>query len=184
MPLSYNAPFPEYYDVLVKCSPFAKGAVEAYKNRKNQFYRLPDNAPKGSFMGESPAVPVINNGEFEALKEKGDVFAVYVGHDHNNSYYLNKDGIDIGYTQGAGYNTYGPGQKRGVRVFVFDENDVKQYETYTVTMEELCSDKPTKPFNEFVYKTMPTSVDAVLTFMKRAAVVSAVGYACYKVFKK
>ncbi len=182
--LFQHIPLPEYYDVIKRCSPFAKGAVEAYKNRKNQFYRLPDNAPKGSFMGESPATPVINNGQFEAIKEKGDIFAVFVGHDHNNSYYLNKDGIDLGYTQGAGYNTYGPGDKRGVRVFVFDENDVRGYETYTVTMGELCSDKPAKPFKEFIYKTMPTSVDAVLTFAKRAAVVGALGFAAYKIFKK
>lgn len=179
-----HIPLPEYYDTLERCSFFKKGRVEAYRDRKNQFYCLPESAPKGSFMGESPATPVINNGEFSAFKEKGDVFAVYVGHDHNNSYYLKKDGIDLGYTQGAGFNTYGPGDKRGVRVFVFDESDVRNYETYTVTMGELCSDKPSKPVKEFVLKTMPTSVETVKTFAKRLAVGVAAGYCVYRILKK
>jgi predicted nucleotide-binding protein (sugar kinase/HSP70/actin superfamily) len=76
---------------------------------------------------------------------------MFVGHDHNNSFYTNYQGIDLGYCQGAGFNTYGPGDKRGVRIFTFDENDVRNYETYYATIGELCDYKPAKPFLEFLF---------------------------------
>ncbi len=180
-----HIPFPEFYNAIQKVSPLKKGAVEAFRSRKNTFWALDDETiAKGGFMGESPAVPEINNGEFEALSEKGDVIGVFVGHDHNNSFVKNLNGVDVGYTQGTGYNTYGPGNKRGVRVFVLDEDDIRNYKTYTVTMEELSPEfKPSKPLQEFVYCNMPTSVDCVITNVKRAAVVSAAAYGIAKLIK-
>lgn len=180
-----HIPFPEFYDVLDKVSPLKKGAVEAFRSRKNTFWALDsETVSKGGFMGESPAVPEINNGEFEAVSEKGDVLGVFVGHDHINSFVKPLMGVDLGYTQGAGFNTYGPGNKRGVRVFVLDEEDVRNYETYTVTMGELCSDfKPSKPLQEFIYCNMPTSVDEVVANVKRAAVASAAVYGAVKLVK-
>ncbi len=60
-------------------------------------------------------------GEFEALKEKGDVLGVYVGHDHKNSYVGKTEDIDVGFTPSAGFNVHGNGKQRGVRCFVLDE---------------------------------------------------------------
>ena len=95
-----------------------------------------------------------------------------------------RKGVDLGYTQGAGFNTYGPGDKRGVRDFVLSENDIRNYETYTVTMGELCENfKASKPLQEFIYCNMPTSVDEVVTNVKRAAVVSAVAYGVSRAVK-
>lgn len=170
-----HIPLPEYYDVIKKVPKRTKGAVEAFFSHKNEFYVLDDEAlNKGYFMLESPATPDRNTGEFEALKEKGEVLGVFVGHDHNNSFVLNKDGIDLSYTQGAGFNVYGPGAKRGVRIFNLDESNPDSYETYTVTMEELCNFKPTRPVGEFVLTHSPTSVKVVIRAGIRVAVVSAV----------
>lgn len=164
-----HIPVPEFYDVLKKVPFYKKGAVEAYKSRKNTFWLLPDDE---GFMGETPAVPEINNGEFDVLKKHGDIMGLFVGHDHNNSFVRKLDGFDLGYTQGAGFNTYGPGDKRGVRVFVLDENDIKGYETYTLTIGELCDYKPSKPLQEFVFRNGPTCIDQFLTDLKRSAVAS------------
>lgn len=165
-----HIPVPEYFDAIEKVNFFTKGRVEAYKSRRNTFYRLREDALKnGGFMLEAPATPDENSGQFEALKEKGDVFAMFVGHDHNNSFYTNYQGIDLGYCQGAGFNTYGPGDKRGVRVFTFDENDVKAYETHYVTMGELCDFKPSKPLLEFVFTRCPVSPDQAITDLSRVA---------------
>ena len=165
-----HIPVPEFYYILDKVDFFSKGRVEAYNSRRNTFYRLDsETIAKGGFMGEAPGVPSKNSGQFDVLKEKGDVFAMYVGHDHNNSFYKNYEGIDLGYCQGASFHTYGPYDKRGVRLFVFDENDVRSYETYTVTMGELCKYKPTKPINEFVYRNAPVSPDQAITDLSRIA---------------
>lgn len=154
-----HIPLPEYYNVLKRVKKGTKGAVEAFGSHANQFFVLPDEALKeGQFMYECPASPEINTGEFEAFKEKGEVLGICVGHDHNNSSRLNLDGIDLIYTQGSGFNVYGPGKKRGVRVIVLDEKCVESYDTYTVTMDELCDYKPTKPLLEFALSHSPSSV--------------------------
>ena len=167
-----HIPVPEYFDIINKVNFFTKGRVEAYKSRKNTFYSLDkETLAKGCFMYEAPAAPDINAGQFDALKEKGDIFAMYVGHDHNNSFYKNLDGIDLGYCQGAGFNTYGPGNKRGVRLFEFDENNVRNYRTYCTTMGDLCNYKykPAKPFLEFVFRNAPVSPDQAITDFSRVA---------------
>ena len=174
-----HIPVPEFYNAIEKAGFFTKGRVEAYRSRKNTFYRLDEETiARGGFMGEAPGVPSENSGQFDVLKEKGDVFALYVGHDHNNSFYKNYEGIDLGYCQGASFHTYGPYDKRGVRMFVFDEKDVRNYETYTVTMKDLCKYKPTKPLNEFVYSNAPTCPEQAITDLSRIALaITAVSFA-------
>ena len=176
-----HIPVPEFYKVLRKVPFYTKGAVEAYKSRKNTFWVLPGEE---GFMGETPAVPEINNGEFEILKKHGDILGLFVGHDHNNSFVRNLEGIDLGYTQGAGYNTYGPAEKRGVRIFELDENNLTSYKTYTVTAGELGVYEPTKKLQEFIYRNAPTSVDEVVTNCKRCLALSLAATAVVRIIKK
>ena len=135
-------------------------------------------------MHESPAAPDINNGEFEAMREKGDVLGIFFGHDHINSFVKNVDGIDLGYTQGAGFNVYGPGKRRGVRVFILDENNLRNYQNYTVTMDELCVYRPAKPLTEFFFTHTPSSVKQVEKAAKKAGIFLAAAAVCAAVIKK
>lgn len=177
-----HIPVPEFYNVLKKVPFWTKGAVEAYKSRKNTFWKLEGD---GGFMGETPAVPEINNCEFDSLREHGDILGLFVGHDHNNSFVRKLKGVDLGYTQGAGYNTYGPGKKRGVRMFELYEDDLRNYKTYTVTAGELGVYRPSsKPVQEFIYRNAPTSVDEVLTNAKRVAIASLAVAAVVQIVKK
>lgn len=182
--LFQHIPVPEYYDVLKKCSRFTKGRVEAFKSRKNTFYILPEEGREDKeFLGENAGAPEKNSGEFAEIKKDGDIIAMWVGHDHNNSFRRSLDGVDLGYCQGAGFNTYGPGDRRGVRVFVLNENDLKNYETYTVEMGELCDYKPSKPVKELIYTHVPTSTNEALSLCKRiiaSAVAVGIGAAILK----
>lgn len=153
-----HIPVPEFYNIINKVKPFTKGSIEDFKNNKHSFYALDkEMTDRGDFIGETPAIPKVNTGEFEAFKEKGDVFALFVGHDHNNSFHKEFDGITLGYTQGTGFNTYGPGDKRGVRILTFYESDIKDFETHTVTMGELCDFKPSSPVKHFILSSFPSS---------------------------
>ncbi len=148
----------EVFSLLKPVKKNENGAVESYRNFKG-FYKLDfSKVNKDGFMGESPAVPDKDIHELSAFKEKGDVLGVYFGHDHNNSFHGKVDGIDLGYTQGCGFNVYGPGLDRGVRIFVFDENDIENYETYTVTCRDLKDFKPVTPVKDFLYTVSPPSV--------------------------
>ncbi len=167
-----HIPTPEYFDVIKRVKRFTKGCVRAYGNHKNEFYALdPQSSGLRDFMLESPAAPFANSGEIDAFLEKGDVLGLYVGHDHNNSFVANYKGIDLGYTQGAGFNVYGPGLKRGVRIFEIEE--CGKYETRTLTFRELCGKEVENKAKFALYTYAPTSVSQVVTAVKEAAVVAA-----------
>lgn len=181
-----HIPVPEFFDVIKKVPKGTKGAVPAYGAHENEYFVLNDETiAEGGFMLESPASPDVNTGEFEAMSEKGDVLGIYVGHDHNNSFVVKYKGVDLGYTQGAGFNVYGPGENRGVRIFELDETAPREYKTHTATFKELCGTKIKTPVKEFIYKHAPTSPRAVIPILIKVgigiAAIAAV-YAAYKFF--
>ena len=181
-----HIPVPEFFDVIKKVPKGTKGAVPAYGAHENEYFVLNDETiAEGGFMLESPASPDVNTGEFEAMSEKGDVLGIYVGHDHNNSFVVKYKGVDLGYTQGAGFNVYGPGENRGVRIFELDETAPREYKTHTATFKELCGTKIKTPVKEFIYKHAPTSPRAVKPILIKGgigiAAIAAV-YAAYKFF--
>lgn len=181
-----HIPVPEFFDVIKKVPKGTKGAVPAYGAHENEYFVLNDETiAEGGFMLESPASPDVNTGEFEAMSEKGDVLGIYVGHDHNNSFVVKYKGVDLGYTQGAGFNVYGPGENRGVRIFELDETAPREYKTYAATFKELCGTKIKTPVKEFIYKHAPTSPRAVKPILIKVglgiAAIAAI-YAAYKFF--
>lgn len=181
-----HIPVPEFFDVIKKVPKGTKGAVPAYGEHENEYFVLNDETiAEGGFMLESPASPDVNTGEFETMSEKGDVLGIYVGHDHNNSFVVKYKGVDLGYTQGAGFNVYGPGENRGVRIFELDETAPREYKTHTATFKELCGTKIKTPVKEFIYKHAPTSPRAVKPILIKVgigiAAIAAV-YAAYKFF--
>ena len=181
-----HIPVPEFFDVIKKVPKGTKSAVPAYGAHENEYFVLNDETiAEGGFMLESPASPDVNTGEFETMSEKGDVLGIYVGHDHNNSFVVKYKGVDLGYTQGAGFNVYGPGENRGVRIFELDETAPREYKTHTATFKELCGTKIKTPVKEFIYKHAPTSPRAVKPILIKVgigiATIAAV-YAAYKFF--
>lgn len=171
-----HIPVPEFYDILKPSAFYKKGAVEAFRTHKGEFYTLPEDILKnGGFMGESPAIPDKNSGEFAALKKNRNILALIVGHDHINSFVGEKDGIRLIYTQCAGFNVYGPGLKRGVRIIELDKNDTSTFRTHTLTYGELTDEPLSAPLKEFMLTHIPTSMEQV----KRLA---AIGIAAGTVF--
>ncbi len=177
-----HIPCPEFYDVIKKVPHYKPRAVEGFRSRKG--YYILEKPQKGEFMRENPASPEVNNGQFEEILKHDDIFALYVGHDHNNSFKRKFKGVDLGYTQGAGFNTYGPGKNRGVRIFLLDENNIKGYETYTVTMGELCRYIPAKPLKEFALSHSPSSIEQALSIAKKIALVGGVAALGIAIIKK
>ena len=149
-----HIPVDEIYELLEKVPKRTKGAEPAYGNRKGEFYKRRDDIKFMGAYGETPAALPRECGEFEQLKKQGDVFAVYCGHDHYDSFIGTVDGIDLGYCPGAGYNTYGIRQ-REVRVFEFDENDVKNYKTYTVSYGDVCDKPLAEPVKTYIFSIAP-----------------------------
>ncbi|MDL2220743.1 hypothetical protein LJC55_03650 [Eubacteriales bacterium OttesenSCG-928-N14] len=163
-----HIPLPEYYAVLKRVKPWTRGAVRTFRTHKNELYVLPpEGGQPNDFFTESSSIPDINSGEFDAFSERGDVLGIYVGHDHGNSFVRKYRGIDLGYTQSSGFNEYGPGTLRGVRVIELDEENIRQYQTHTITFRQMFGRKLARPFLDLVYRHFPTSMDNALYYLPR-----------------
>ncbi len=154
-----HIPVPEIGRLLKKVKPFTRKAVQGGGNFKG-FYMIDKEKcfDKNALFGETPASPAEDVGEFEAIKEKGDVIGMYFGHDHLNNFAGKVDNVDLGYTQGAGFNIYGPGLDRGVRVFEIFEDDVRNYKTRILTYRQLCGKRPIQPILNLLTTIEPPSV--------------------------
>ncbi|KAF2076216.1 hypothetical protein CYY_002457 [Polysphondylium violaceum] len=66
----------------------------------------------------------VNTGLYAAFKEMGDVVSMHVGHDHDNDFIGNYNGVQLGYGRKSGYGGYGPppSWKHGARVLEITAN--------------------------------------------------------------
>ncbi len=121
---------PEIWDALEECDPGTPGSIS--HNEKS--YKLPEGTV--GQLGEGPCPPNYSNGQFDAVLERGDVMAMFFGHDHTNSFELNYKGVGLINTAGIGFNSYN-GWNEGVRLITLDENDPWSFETESVTYFDL-----------------------------------------------
>lgn len=169
-----HIPMCEYYNVLKRVSKHEKGAVRAFRTHKNEYYKLGDTCSKDDILLEPPSIPNENTGEFDAVSECGDVMAMFVGHDHKNSFVGTYKGVDLGFTQSSGFNVYGNRTKRGVRIITLNEDKPNEYQTYTRTYDELVGTKVTKPLYDFFSSKAPETMDATVPMIEKALAVTAV----------
>ena len=128
---------PEIYDALQQTKILWFGCIIRRKNPNNEttkYYKLPKDA-KG-MLREYPCPPYYNNGQFDAMLEMGDVLATVSGHDHENTFEIDYKGIKIINTPTIGFNSYND-VNVGSRVFVIDENDPENFETYCLEISDV-----------------------------------------------
>lgn len=131
---------PEIWSALKETKLIWFGGVIRSKNALNdkiRFYTLPEGAV--GELREYPCPPYYNNGQFDAMLEMGDVLATVSGHDHENSFEIDYKGIKIINTPTIGFNAYND-INVGARVFVIDENEPENFDTYCLTYSEVFKD--------------------------------------------
>lgn len=85
------------------------------------------------FQGEGVYPQNIDTGFFQTMVDSGVSQAMFVGHDHMNSFVYTHQGIKLGYGRISGYNAYGT-IMRGARVVEID--NTKTLNTYII-LEDL-----------------------------------------------
>lgn len=173
----------EYYNVLKRVPKYTKHAIRAYRKHKGEYYVLGDACLDGGNLLEPPSVPNENTGEFDAISECGDVKAVFVGHDHKNSFVGRYKNVDLGFTQSCGFNCYGNRTERGVRVIELDEDRPSRYRTYTRTYRELVGKKLSRPVFDYISYLAPETVDAAIPLIVRTLGVIAAAAFLIAIFK-
>lgn len=121
---------PEIWDALDAHEEPVEGSV----GHNGRSYTLPEGA-KGR-LAETPCPPNYSNGQFDAVVERGDVMAMFFGHDHTNSYEVRYKGVDLVNTPGVGFRSYNS-EEAGVRLITLDEERPDAYETELVTYFDL-----------------------------------------------
>lgn len=116
---------PEIWNALEECEAGTAGSV----GHDGKSYKLPEGTV--GELNETPCPPNYNNGQFDAVLERGDVMAMFFGHDHTNTFELTYKGVGLYNTAGIGFNSYN-GWNEGVRIITLDENDPWSFETESV----------------------------------------------------
>lgn len=123
-----HIPVPEEYGLLREAKPYEKlDAVQGHKTYGDKYYVLKPEVE--GYLGEGPAVPDINSGEFDAWKETGDVLGAFFGHDHMNDFVGYVDGILLGQCKTAGFRVYTDGCRSGVRMITLEEDNPENIQT-------------------------------------------------------
>ena len=127
---------------LIKEVDKTEAGTAVYRSDDGKWYKLNDERiiDAGKGLGEAPCPENLDvtTGQYEAWLEKGDVIGAFFGHDHVNNFVgETQEGIILGYNGGSGFKSYGKGNTRSVRFYVFDESDATTLTTYARTYGDL-----------------------------------------------
>ena len=117
---------PEVYDVLTKVDKRKLYSFEHIIN-KGEYYMFSPNEVNFGTLNETPCSGGANYGQFDAMVEKGDVLAVFSGHDHTNAFGVRNQGIDIVNSLSTRSETDRFSSQYGYRIIEVDEKDTSKY---------------------------------------------------------
>lgn len=145
----------EIYDVLQK-SDSKKPYAYKHLYNEDEYYRFdPDRVNYGTIR-EYPCPGYNNYGQFDAMVQKGDVLAMFTGHDHTNAFAVEYKGIDIVNSLSTRYIGLFHSTQCGYRVIEIDENDIANYETRVARIFDIFNFETVKEEkkngDEFTYK--------------------------------
>ncbi len=152
---------PEVYDVLQKIE---NPEDEKYKDKfvaefNKEYYIFPEEyMNEDTYFNETPCPPNYTNGQADALVENGKVMAVFVGHDHKNSFVIPYKGMDIVNSPSSGFGSYGD-MNRGARVITLDEKDLSTYETDVIFMRDFFDFDDAFIYNRYICNNAGGNMD-------------------------
>ncbi len=121
----------DVYDALKKSKVRVPYSYKHMYNKKEFYYFNPKGINFGT-LTETPCSGYHNYGQFEAMVEKGDVLAIFSGHDHTNAFGVKHKGIDISNTVSTRYNRDRFSSQYGYRIIEVDEKDTSRYTSRAV----------------------------------------------------
>ncbi len=135
--LFQHIPPKEIYSLLTVCEWNEEGAI--YSQNDGNWYKLDETKAEGD-LGEAPCSEDFDNitGQYQSWVKTGNIMGAFFAHDHVNNFVGTTDeGIVMGYNGGTGFRAYGVGDGRSVRIFEYNENDVENYTTRSLTYKDV-----------------------------------------------
>lgn len=182
--LFQHIPVPEEYELLREAKPYEKlDSVQGHKTYSDKYYMLKPEVE--GYLGEGPAVPDFNSGEFAAWKETGDVLGAFFGHDHMNDLAGYVDGILLAQCKTAGFRVYTDGCRSGVRLITLEENNPENVQTRMYHFKDFgLKSKSLDPYMRNVSDRQDMKLKAAGAAVGTVAAVTAAAVAANKVIKK
>jgi len=107
-------------------------------------------------LRENPCPGRGNEGQYEALCA-GGVLALFVGHDHVNTYELQLPGTDLVNSPCTGFGSYGNIDLRGARAITLRESSLSAYETEVITFQNFYPQSTLRGARLGMYQSMSTA---------------------------
>lgn len=176
-----HIPVYEMYKILRETDKKEPGAIEGNANSRGHYYKITDEmAARGEYMLENIACGK-KNAQFDGWVSQGNIKAAFFGHDHINCFSGELDGVLLAYTPGAGFNVYGPGKNRAVRII--DLSEYGSFSTHVTTYAQIMNGHLHSPVKYYLYNIAPSSKDDAIIKAKKylprlgAVVLAAAGTA-------
>ncbi|MBQ6019589.1 MAG: metallophosphoesterase [Clostridia bacterium] len=134
---------PEIYDALEETG---RKTLFSYPRiyDESKYYRFSPDGTNYGMLHEMPCPGYYNHGQFDALAQRGDVLAMFTGHDHTNAFGVKYRGIDIVNSLSTRYNGDAFSTQYGYRVIELNENAPDKYETRVVRWYDFANAKEIK----------------------------------------
>ena len=178
-----HIPVPEEYELLREAKPYERlDSVQGHKSYGDKYYVLKPEVE--GYLGEGPAVPDFNGGEFAAWKETGDVLGAFFGHDHMNDFVGYVDGIMLGQCKTASFRVYTDGCRPGVRMITLEEDNIENVQTKMYHFKDFgLKSKSLDPYMRNVTDRQDMKLKVYGTALGTVAAVTAAAVAVNKVKK-
>ena len=153
----------EIYDIMSEVPEAEKDKYE-YVESDGKYHAInPENLKDGE-INEMPCPPSKNGGQFETVKNQGDVVAMFFGHDHKNTFVADCQGIDLVNSPTSGFGSYGD-YGRGVRIIDLKENST-EYETFIIEYLDFYADNNYMLAQYDLYANESSVGEIILAFFK------------------
>ncbi|MBQ5825043.1 MAG: metallophosphoesterase [Clostridia bacterium] len=126
----------EIYDALKKADGKPIFSFEHLYN-DGEYYMFDESAVNYGTLNETPCPGYLNHGQFDAMVGRGDVLAMFTGHDHTNAFGVRYKGIDIVNSLSTRYNGDAFSTQYGYRIIDVKESDTSTYSTRVVHWYEM-----------------------------------------------
>ncbi len=121
----------DVYDFLYYESPVDLGELGRTFYGKHYTF-VPKLLNFTGFINEPPCPGEYNRGQLDAIAEKGDMRAIFSGHDHTNDFDVEIKGVHVVNTPSITYNSYSSELNRGARLITLHENGDQENKVITI----------------------------------------------------
>ena len=165
---------PEVYDALEEVR-FKGAYTYAHMYDKTRFFRFKEGNVNFGQLHETPCCGYYNHGQFNALVERGDVLAMFFGHDHTNAFGVRNQGIDIVNSLSTRFNGDAFSTQYGYRIIEIDENDTAKYTSRVVHWYDMVNIKEIKSIGKAAGASNLLSKIRLLGFLTKTSKIVGTG---------